>query len=213
MYRRILPLVLCGSFIVTYADSAIQTDWSGGPGVLGPVIDWDYLEWNSQTPSGTSVSLQVRASDDHTAMGPWSDTLFIPCLLEGILADGDQYVQYRAILKTSDRDTTPVLYDIMLSWDPVSIGDTTEPIPLGFALLPFSPNPASSPAVRFSLPEPASVELSIFDLSGRLVSDIYGENYSTGYHDVLLEDLSPGLYFCRMISGDFQATQRFVVIE
>jgi hypothetical protein len=173
--------------------------------------DWDYLEWNSQTPSGTFVSFQVRASDDHTAMGAWSDTLSIPCLLQGILTDGDQYVQYRVILETSDPDSTPILFDLTLTWDPMGIEGGEEPAVL--ALLPFSPNPSSLPAVMFSLPEPASVDLAIFDLSGRLVSENHGEEYSPGYHDVLLDDLSPGIYFCRIISGDFKATQRFVVIE
>ena len=176
--------------------------------------EWDYLEWSSVTSPETSVSFQVRASDDYTTMGVWSDTLSIPCLLEGILADGDQYVQYRVILETSDPDTTPTLYDVMLTWDPVSIGDTTEPIPPGIALLPIVPNPAAgSPIIRFGLPEPASIELSIFDLSGRLISEIHRDDYSLGYHDVLLGDMSPGVYFCRMISGDFKATQSFVVIE
>jgi len=173
--------------------------------------DWDYLEWNSQTPSGTSVSFQVRASDDHTSMGAWSDTLSIPGLLQGILTDGDQYVQYRAILETSDPDATPVLLDLMLTWDPMGIEGGEDPAVL--ALLPFSPNPSSLPAVRFSLPEPASIDLSIFDLSGRLVSEVHGVEYSPGYHDVLLGDLSPGIYFCRMTSGNFTATQRFVVID
>jgi hypothetical protein len=173
--------------------------------------DWDYLEWNSQTPSGASVSFQVRASDDHTTMGAWSDTLSIPCLLEGILADGDQYVQYRVILETSYPVSTPTLFDVMLTWDPMGIEGGEYPAVQ--TLLPFSPNPSSSPAVRFGLPEPASVEISIFNLSGRLVDEIHGDEYSSGFHDVLLGDLSPGIYFCRMISGDFEATQRFVVIE
>jgi hypothetical protein len=175
--------------------------------------DWDYLEWNSQTPSGTSVSFQVRASDD-PSMGAWSDTLYIPCLLEGILSDGDRYVQYRVILETMNPYTTPTLTDITITWDPVSIGDTTEPIPPAIALLPITPNPtAGSPIIRFGLPEPASVDISIFDLSGRLISEIHGDDYSPGYHDVLLGDLSSGVYFCRMISDDFRATQCFVVIE
>jgi hypothetical protein len=144
-------------------------------------------------------------------MGAWSDTLSIPCLLEGILADGDQYVQYRVILETSDPVSTPTLFDVMLTWDPMGIEGGEDPAIL--ALLPFSPNPSSLPAVRFSLPESASVAFSIFDLSGRLVSMINGEEYSPGYHDVLLDDLSSGVYFCRMISDDFTATQRFVVIE
>jgi len=157
--------------------------------------DWDYLEWSFQAPPGTSVSFQVRASDDHTVMGAWSDILLAPCLLNGVLNDGDRYLQYRAILETSDADTTPTLNDVTITWDPVSIGDTTEPIPPGIALLPIAPNPiAGSPVIRFGLPEPASVDISIFDLSGRLISEIHGDDYSPGYHDVVLRDLSPGVY-------------------
>jgi hypothetical protein len=147
-------------------------------------------------------------------MGVWSDTLSDPSSLEGILIDNDSYFQYKAILQTSVPNATPILNDVTISWNPVSIEETTEPIPPGIALLPIAPNPvAGSPVIRFGLPEPASVELSIFDLSGRLISEIHGDDYSPGYHDVLLGDLSPGVYFCRMVSGDFTATQRFVVIE
>ncbi|MCD4846873.1 MAG: T9SS type A sorting domain-containing protein [Candidatus Aegiribacteria sp.] len=176
--------------------------------------DWDSIDWDSQTPSGTSVSFQVRASDNQTVMGAWSDTLQVPGFLEGILADGDQYIQYRVILQTSDPDTTPVLNDITVIWDPTSIEETTEPVTQGIVLLPVAPNPVvGSPVIIFGLPEPVAVELSIFDLSGRMVSDIHEDEYSMGYHDVLIGELSPGIYFCRMVSGDFTATQRFVVID
>jgi len=181
----------------------------------GSSPDWDLFEWSADTPPGTSVEFAVRASNNSSDMGSWSDTLTCSCSLSGIIEDGRRYFQYMAILQSDDQRFTPLLHDVSVSWD--SLESVSRPPETGtspLCLFPFTPNPsAGSPAVRFSLAEPASVELSIFDLSGRLVSDIYGENYSTGYHDVLLEDLSPGLYFCRMISGDFQATQRFVVIE
>ena len=147
-------------------------------------------------------------------MGAWSDTLHDPCSLLGLLTEGDSYFQYKAILQSSIPSATPVLNDITITWDPLGIGETTEPIPPVIALLPIAPNPVTgSPVIRFGLPEPASVHLSIFDLSGRFISEIPGDEYSPGYHDVLLEYLSPGVYFCRMISGDFTATQRFVVID
>jgi hypothetical protein len=172
---------------------------------------WVGIDWNSSEPAGTDLYFQYKTSDDPEGMGTWSDPIPYPCLLSGLL---DRYFQYRVILETSDPDTTPILYDIILSWDPVSIEDSTEPIPSEISLLPIAPNPvAGSPVIRFGLPEPASVDISIFDLLGRLVSDVHGDEYSPGYHDVLLGDLSPGVYFCRMISGDFTATQRFVVIE
>ncbi|MCK4504254.1 MAG: T9SS type A sorting domain-containing protein, partial [Candidatus Aegiribacteria sp.] len=175
---------------------------------------WDYLDWNSQTPPETSISFQVRASDDHTAMGAWSDTLTSPCQLASILNDGDRYVQYRTILETSSPDSTPTLNDVTITWDPLGIGETVESIPTGTNLFPIAPNPsAGSPIIRFGLLVPASVEICIFDLSGRLVSEIHGDEYSAGFHSELIDDLFQGIYFCRMTSGDFTATQRFVVIE
>jgi len=173
---------------------------------------WETINWTAETPSGASVSFQVRASDDYNALGAWSDTLTSPCSLSGILSDGDRYVQYRALLETTAPDSvTPILNDVTISWDPMGIEGSGEPSVM--TLLPFSPNPASAPAVRFGLSEPASVEISIFDLSGRLVSKVHKDEYPAGYHDILLGNLFPGIYFCRMISGYFTATQRFVVIE
>jgi hypothetical protein len=72
----ILPVLLSGSFTVTAADSAIQTDWSGGPGVLGPVIDWDNeyytdtdIECNS-SPSNIVLQKTMRLIPlEHTVDG------------------------------------------------------------------------------------------------------------------------------------------------
>ncbi len=175
---------------------------------------WGTIDWSALEPLETSISFQLRSSDDPdiSAMGPWSDTFYVPRSLEGILTDGEQYVQYKVILETSDPDNTPSLDEVMLTWDPLGIfGDTGSDF---FELLPFYPNPAcNAPSVRFGLPEVSAVELSIFDVSGRLLEQISTEEYSAGYHSVFLDELSPGIYFCRMISGEFMATQRFVVIE
>jgi len=193
------------SSVGTLESSILDTQWNDG---------WEYIYWNSESEPGTSISFQVRASNDTASMGDWSDTLTVSCSLYGILEPGVVYVQYRAILESTNPDTTPILEDVLISWFSMGgNGDTAEPILHGITLLPILPNPvAGSPMIRFELPEPASVEFSIFDLSGRLISEIHGDDYFPGYHDVLLGDLSPGVYFCRMLSGDFTATQRFVVI-
>jgi len=175
---------------------------------------WDAIGWSSSEPAETSVDFQVRSSNDpdSSAMGSWSDTLYSPCNLSGILTDGERYVQYMVILETSNPDTTPTLSDVTITWNPFGIQG--EPGPESFGLLPFCPNPSiGTLSLRFTLPEPASVELFIFDVSGRLVEEIFTEEYAPGYHSVYLEELSPGIYFCRMISGDFTETQRLVVIE
>ena len=173
---------------------------------------WDYLEWNATTPANTSVSFKVRASDDYTNMGAWSVILTSPCTLTGILNDGDRYVQYLVILSTSDPDTTSILHDVTITWDPLGVGD--DPHVTEYLLFGAEPNPACGyVSIGFAVPEHTLVELSIYDLTGRLIITPAQGEYSPGVHLVQLAELTPGTYFCRMISRDFIATHRFVVIE
>ncbi len=169
---------------------------------------WASLEWSSSEPAGTDLYFQYRTSEDYENMGSWSDTLTEPCNLSGLL---DRYFQYRVSMETDDPNSTPTIYDVTLNWDPQGIEDGEDPSLL--ALMPFSPNPSSSPEVRFSLPEPALVAFSIIDLSGRLVSRISRDEYPIGYHVIQLEELSPGIYFCRMTAGEFSSVRKFIVVQ
>ncbi|MCD4848710.1 MAG: T9SS type A sorting domain-containing protein [Candidatus Aegiribacteria sp.] len=180
----------------------------------GSSPDWLAIDWTSMEPSFTKIGFQVRSASlpQIREMSPWSDTLYTPCSLDGILQDGDRYMQYRTLFNTANPDTTPILLDVEISWDLLGIygGEETNFL----QLLPVSPNPSDgSPVVSFTLPENESVELVVFDLSGRIVQEIQEDEFSAGYYDVQLDELLPGIYFCRMIAGDFTATQRFVVIQ
>jgi len=173
---------------------------------------WGYLDWTAEEPASTGISFQVRSCDspDISGMGAWSDTLHTPCSLDGLLAEGTSYFQYKAILQTSDTSFTPVLDDITVTWNPSGV-EETEGYSLG--LLPFTPNPSSSPQVKFYLPEAVCVRFSIYNLSGRLVIGVSEAEYPAGFGMLILSELNPGIYFCRMNSGDFTTTRQFVVIE
>ncbi len=173
--------------------------------------DWGTLLWSAQTPSGTSVSFQVRASDDYTQMGDWSDTIVSPCALDGILEDNASYIQYRLFLTTADPDTTPTLFDVTVTWNSLGLG---APAPSGFELLPVHPNPCDgAAAIEFGIPYATEVELVVFDISGRRVRENASAEYQPGWHTVQLDTLRPGIYFIRIQAEEFQETQRFVVIE
>ncbi len=178
-------------------------------------IEWGNISWEGTEPPATEISFLVRASDNPSNMGPWSDTLTVSGTnLSGILGEYDNNLQYKVIFETSDPYTTPILDEITVEWIYLGIGNMSEQVPMVTNLFPILPNPSSgSPIIRFALPETANVDIYVFDFSGRLVSEIHGDEYSIGFHEVLLGDFSPGIYFCRMISGEFAATQRFVVIE
>jgi hypothetical protein len=147
-------------------------------------------------------------------MGAWSDTLPSSCSLEGILADSADFIQYRAVLSTTDLLLSPILHDVTVEWCPYT--GTHEDPGIGsteFKLLGAVPNPAlGHAAVSFSMPVDSWVELKVFDLAGRIVRQIDGE-YNSGVHEVLFDGISSGVYLVRMTSSEFTATRRFVLMD
>jgi hypothetical protein len=173
--------------------------------------DWGALLWSGQTPPGTAIGMQVRSSDDFSQMGAWSDTLWTPSSLQGILEDNTSYFQYRVVMTSETGDSTPVLTEVTVTWDPFGTGVGGAPESL--ELLPVSPNPCMGrPVLEFGLPAIAAVELAVYDVSGRVVERACLGEFGAGWHTVQLGDLSPGIYFVRITAGDLQAIQRFVVI-
>jgi hypothetical protein len=175
---------------------------------------WGLLSWTAVTPEGTSVSFQMRASDDATDMGDWSVILTTPGRLSDVLADGDSYLQYRALLSTSKPGAAPVLESVEMSWIPVAIGETGAPVPPGTFLYPVSPNPAGAvPVIRFNLADNAAVRLSVFDITGRIVWEEERTGLAPGFHQSSPAGLRPGVYICRMVSGGCDAGEMFAVTE
>ncbi len=89
-------------------------------------------------------------------------------------------------------------------------------IPVEFRLHQNYPNPfASTTTIPFSLPEEVEIKMGIYDLNGRLVTDIPREKLPAGHHEVVLrsEGLSPGTYFCRLIAGEYKATSTLILIK
>ena len=83
-------------------------------------------------------------------------------------------------------------------------------------LLRVFPNPVSQ-SVCFPIVAPGNsepVRLLIFDNNGNLKDTILNQVLTEGYHkiDRDVKGLTPGIYFCKLQSGNFTTTQRFVVI-
>jgi hypothetical protein len=171
---------------------------------------WVDFSWNCYEPDSTEVYFQYRHSSNPQEMGMWSDLEFEPFHINW--PQGDRFFQYRVFMETETPDSLPALYDVTLTWD--LTGVEGDPSVTQYVLFGAEPNPTHGSAnITFAVPELSVVGLSVYDLSGHLVLALAHKEYSQGKHHVQLEELAPGVYFCRMISGDFTDTQRFVVIE
>lgn len=83
------------------------------------------------------------------------------------------------------------------------------------------PNPFNPQTVlEYSLPEPLAVDLSIFDISGRLVRRLEQGVQSAGTHSATWQGdddqgrrLASGTYLARFVAGRVQQTQRLVLVK
>ncbi|MDD5360725.1 MAG: T9SS type A sorting domain-containing protein [Ignavibacteria bacterium] len=92
-------------------------------------------------------------------------------------------------------------------------------IPSKFDLSQNYPNPFNPiTKINFELPEDTKVNITIFDLTGRIVRTIVNEARTAGYHTVQFDasGISSGVYLYRIITGagnNFVMTKKLVVLK
>jgi hypothetical protein len=95
-------------------------------------------------------------------------------------------------------------------------------ISTSFSLLQNYPNPFNSTTqIRFDLPTTAQVQLRIFDIMGREVSTLIGnEQMSVGSHMVSWNgtsnsgvNVASGMYICRIEAGSYQNDMKMILLK
>ncbi|MBC6952320.1 T9SS C-terminal target domain-containing protein, partial [candidate division KSB1 bacterium] len=95
-------------------------------------------------------------------------------------------------------------------------------LPSEFRLEQNNPNPFNpNTTIRFSLPEPSRVTLTIYNIRGQLVRSLLAEqDYPAGYHQVPWDSrdehglsVASGVYFYTLKAGGFFATRKLVLMR
>jgi hypothetical protein len=89
-----------------------------------------------------------------------------------------------------------------------------EKVPYKFVLFPPSPNPSlSGIVIKYGLPTKTNVNLTLYDISGRLVQTIYSGIQEKGYYTVNIKGLGKGIYFIKFKSDTFTSTKKLIILE
>ncbi|NQU05180.1 MAG: T9SS type A sorting domain-containing protein, partial [Calditrichaeota bacterium] len=97
-----------------------------------------------------------------------------------------------------------------------SVDDYQDRIPEEFELAQNHPNPFNpTTSIDFTLKTVGMVNLSVYDMNGRLVSEVVNGNMNTGYHTVEFDavDLPAGIYIYRINAGDFTSVRKMVLMK
>jgi len=94
-------------------------------------------------------------------------------------------------------------------------GDLAD-LPSEFTLLSNHPNPFNAQTViEYQLPVSASVKLEVYNLLGEKVATLVNGAEEAGYKSVVWDasDISSGLYFYKLTTGDFTETKRMTLVK
>jgi len=103
-------------------------------------------------------------------------------------------------------------------WDgkPLYVDLTSVKIPSAYRLKQNYPNPFNpSTKIDFDLPENTFVNLSIYDVLGREVKNLYNTTLSAGPYSVSFQssELPSGVYFYKLTTPDYSETKRMVIVK
>jgi len=89
-------------------------------------------------------------------------------------------------------------------------------LPESFSLDRAYPNPFNpTTTLSFAIPVDSEVSISVYNLQGREVSTLIDANMDAGYHSVIwnADSYSSGVYFVKMVAGDFVNTQKLMLVK
>ncbi|NNE68926.1 MAG: tandem-95 repeat protein [Rhodothermales bacterium] len=133
----------------------------------------------------------------------------------GATAGAGTTVYHRIIASDGDLETASAVSSFTLIRGFVtSIED--EAIPEEFELHQNYPNPFNPVTrIRFGLPASESVEIVVYDATGRLIANLVDATMPAGYHEVTMDavGLPSGVYLYVMKAGNFRQTKSFVLLR
>ena len=98
----------------------------------------------------------------------------------------------------------------------ISLTGTTVEIPTEFVLKPAYPNPFNPrTTVKYGLAADNNITISVFDVSGKQVAELYSGYQSEGDHSITWDGThhSSGIYFIKLVSGEYQQAQKVVLLK
>ena len=89
-------------------------------------------------------------------------------------------------------------------------------LPDAFSLERAYPNPFNPvTTIQFGLPVNATVNIIVYDLQGRIATELINESKSAGYHALHWDasNHASGIYFVKMMTSDFSKTQKLMLVK
>jgi hypothetical protein len=124
-------------------------------------------------------------------------------------------------VEASDEEFTIVSEEGAFVLENTSLSIGTGALPEAFALHQNYPNPFNPvTSLRYDLPEDGLVNITVYDMIGRIVKTLVNSSQTAGYKSIRWdatnnrnEPVSAGLYLYTIHAGEFRKTKKMVLLK
>lgn len=98
----------------------------------------------------------------------------------------------------------------------INISRRSEEFPTGYGLYQNYPNPFNpTTKIDFNIPRDCYVSIKLYDITGREVKSLLEETKTAGFYTVgfTADNLAGGVYFYKLVAGDFTDVKRMVLLK
>jgi uncharacterized delta-60 repeat protein len=110
-----------------------------------------------------------------------------------------------------NKDITTIKYIQQVGITPISFN-----VPDNFSLFQNYPNPFNpTTKIKFDLPKNSFVKIIVFDITGRMISELVNTNLQEGSYETEFngENLSSGIYYYTIEAGSFIETRKMILVK
>ncbi len=194
-----------------------------------PILQWNantepdlhhYLVWRGTTPNWKTTPITWESSSAANVTNTtWTDTQTI-IDLDVLSATYYRITAVDAVSNQSDYSSS-----VGTTSNPLAKPAEEEPhaasLPENFSLHTNFPNPFNpSTEIKFDLPEPAQVNLTIFNIAGQMVRTLVDEPRLAGYHSILWDgrdefgnEVASGMYLYRISATTTATASPYVAVK
>ena len=216
---------------VFWGNEAPDAPQIGNVLVSTPVISYSIIEgcggsgagWDAAlgTDAGNNLDVDPRWKTEYSSDPPlmlWSSSPAINAGSNAAVPGG----------VTTDPAGNPRFYDVTVDRGAyeyqggiTDAGEDVPPVPESFALHQNVPNPFNPvTTIRFDLPRSEHVRLSVYNVKGELVATLIDRSMTAGRQefswratDEAGRAVSSGVYFYRLVAGDFVQTRKMILLR
>lgn len=192
------------------------------------------LTWqNGGLPGGSIYTVFVASNGDIYAASDYSNSPYAPKVRRstdhgqswGLLLDGMPlslrtyaFTENAAgdIFAGTNISLTNIPGGVFILRNIIGIHSINEEIPSSYSLSQNYPNPFNpSTNIGFRIADFGLVRLTIFDISGRQISELVNKELKQGNYEVNwnAENISSGIYFYKLETGKFTETKKMILIK